>query len=189
MEENKQKVTEQTEVNAQATESETEKDFSKNSAPENSSDDKEKQLNELTEKLAEIQDRYLRLSAEFDNYRKRTIKERFELVKTAGEDILKDLLPVIDDFDRAIDVMSSSDSIEAISEGTQLIYSKFKSILENRGLTAINPLGEDFDPDIHEAIAKIKGTDGQSGKIIDVTQKGYSLNEKIIRHPKVVVGE
>jgi molecular chaperone GrpE len=143
----------------------------------------------LTEKLAEFQDRYLRLSAEFDNYRKRTLKERYELVKTAGEDILNDLLPVIDDFDRAMSVMTSSDSIEAIIEGTNLIYTKFKSILENRGLTEINPVGTEFDPDIHEAIAKIKGTDEQSGKIIDVIQKGYALNDKIIRHPKVIIGE
>ncbi|MDR1130450.1 MAG: nucleotide exchange factor GrpE [Prevotellaceae bacterium] len=189
MKKDKQEVLEQEEVSVNIPESETGKDTGENSVPENSEGDKEKQLSELTEKLAEVQDRYLRLSAEFDNYRKRTLKERYELIKTAGEDILNDLLPVIDDFDRAMEVMSSSDSIEAILEGTKLIYSKFKSILENRGLCAINPLGEDFDPDIHEAIAKIKGTDGQAGKIIDVTQKGYSLNEKIIRHPKVVVGE
>ncbi|MDR2385553.1 MAG: nucleotide exchange factor GrpE [Tannerella sp.] len=156
---------------------------------ENPEDDKDRQLTELTEKLAEFQDRYLRLSAEFDNYRKRTIKERYELIKTAGEDILSDLLPVIDDFDRAMSVMSSSDSIDAIIEGTNLIYNKFKSILGNRGLTEINPVGADFNADIHEAIAKIKGTEEQTGKIIDVTQKGYSLNDKIIRHPKVVIGE
>ncbi|MDR1338520.1 MAG: nucleotide exchange factor GrpE [Prevotellaceae bacterium] len=186
MEKDRKEVIEQEEVSVNITEPETGKEPDENGVPENSEGDREK---ELTEKLAEVQDRYLRLSAEFDNYRKRTLKERYELVKTAGEDILKDLLPVIDDFDRAMEVMSSSDSIEAILEGTKLIYSKFKSILENRGLVAINPFGEDFDPDIHEAIAKIKGPDGQEGKIIDVTQKGYSLNEKIIRHPKVVVGE
>jgi molecular chaperone GrpE len=189
MEEDKQKVADQEEISAKAPETEIKENINTDSVPEKSEDEKEKQLNELTEKLAEVQDRYLRLSAEFDNYRKRTIKERFELIKTAGEDILNDLLPVIDDFDRAMDVINSCDSIDPILEGTKLIYGKFKSTLANRGLTAVNPLGEDFDPDIHEAIAKIKGTDGQSGKIIDVTQKGYSLNEKIIRHPKVVVGE
>jgi molecular chaperone GrpE len=189
MEESKQEMTEQEEVSPNIAEQETEKKLNEDSIPESPEDSEERQHDELTEKLAEIQDRYLRLSAEFDNYRKRTLKERFELIKTAGEDILKDLLPVIDDFDRAMDMMSASDSVESIMEGTKLIYNKFKSVLENRGLTAINPCGEDFDPDIHEAIAKIKGTEEQAGKIIDVTQKGYSLNEKIIRHPKVVVGE
>ncbi|MDR1887267.1 MAG: nucleotide exchange factor GrpE [Prevotellaceae bacterium] len=189
MEENRREEIENEEVSNSIEDSDIKENVDKNVIEDGSDDDKESQLSELTEKLAEFQDRYLRLSAEFDNYRKRTLKERFELIKTAGEDILKDLLPVIDDFDRAMDVMSSSDSIEAILEGTKLIYGKFKSILESRGLAEINPVGVDFDPDIHEAIAKIKGTDEQVGKIIDVTQKGYSLNEKIIRHPKVVIGE
>ncbi|MDR1170486.1 MAG: nucleotide exchange factor GrpE [Prevotellaceae bacterium] len=182
MEESKRKEIEQEEVINNATEPETVDE-------KNPEDEKEHQLNELTEKLAEFQDRYLRLSAEFDNYRKRTLKERFELIKTAGEDILNDLLPVIDDFDRAVSVMSSSVSIDAILEGTNLIYNKFKSVLESRGLTEIDSLGADFDPEIHEAIAKIKAADEQSGKVIDVTQKGYLLNGKIIRHPKVVIGE
>ncbi|MDR2425358.1 MAG: nucleotide exchange factor GrpE [Prevotellaceae bacterium] len=142
-----------------------------------------------TEKMAELQDKYLRLSAEFDNYRKRTLKERVELIKNAGEDILKELLPVIDDFERAIDTMQTAVSMDAVSEGTQLIYNKFKSIVEGRGLKEICPVDEDFDPDIHEAIAKAPAPDGRTGKIIDVVQKGYSLNEKIIRHPKVVIGE
>jgi molecular chaperone GrpE len=182
MTENKQEMAEQEQVSDNITEPEIVNNEQLDEA-------QDIQLIELTEKLAEIQDRYLRLSAEFDNYRKRTLKERYELIKTAGEDVLNDLLPVLDDFDRAMSVMSSSDSIDAILEGTSLIYNKFKSILENKGLTEINPVGAEFDPDIHEAIAKIKGTDEQVGKIVDVTQKGYSLNEKIIRHPKVVIGE
>jgi molecular chaperone GrpE len=189
MEENRKEITEQEEISPNIAEQEAEKKCNENSVTENTENGEDGQKDELTEKLAEIQDRYLRLSAEFDNYRKRTLKERFELIKTAGEDILKDLLPVIDDFDRAVDMMSASDSLESIMEGTKLIYNKFKSVMESKGLTAINPVGENFDPDIHEAIAKIKGTEEQTGKIIDVTQKGYSLNEKIIRHPKVVVGE
>lgn len=147
-----------------------------------------KENDEAAEKLAECQDRYLRLSAEFDNYRKRTLKERIELIKTAGEDIIKDLLPVLDDFDRAIEVMNTSANVDAIAEGTKLIHNKLNSILENKGLKAMYPVGEDFDADIHEAVAKVPA-EGQSGKIIDVVQKGYSLNDKIIRHPKVVVGE
>jgi molecular chaperone GrpE len=189
MEENKNEVIEQEQVNDNTAKSETVDNRDENIENKQEEDDQDSQLNELTEKLAEIQDRYLRLSAEFDNYRKRTLKERYELIKTAGEDVLKDLLPVLDDFDRAMTVMSSSDSIDAIMEGTSLIYNKFKSILESKGLTEVNPVGAEFDPDIHEAIAKIKGTDEQTGKIIDVTQKGYLLNEKIIRHPKVVIGE
>jgi molecular chaperone GrpE len=187
MEEKKCEEVEKEEVNSNVTEPEN---VNATVIDDNQEQDKEEQLNELTEKLADLQDRYLRLSAEFDNYRKRTIKERMELVKTAGEDVLKDLLPVIDDFDRAMEVMDSAASVDgAILEGIKLIYNKFKSTLENKGLTGINPIGVNFDPDIHEAIAKIKGTDEQTGKIIDVIQKGYSLNEKIIRHPKVIIGE
>jgi len=186
MEENRCEEVEKEDVNAEVTEPEVSEKAVDGDVFEESKDDK---LDELTEKMAELQDRYLRLSAEFDNYRKRTIKERMELVKTAGEEVLRDLLPVIDDFDRAMEMMLSSASIEAISEGTKLIYNKLKSTVENKGLTEINPVGADFDPDIHEAIAKIKGTDEQTGKIIDVTQKGYLLNDKIIRHPKVVIGE
>ncbi|MDR2383852.1 MAG: nucleotide exchange factor GrpE [Prevotellaceae bacterium] len=189
MEEKKNEVIEQEQVSGNVAEPEIVENGNENIENEQTDDNPDSQSNELTEKLAEIQDRYLRLSAEFDNYRKRTLKERYELIKTAGEDVLKDLLPVLDDFDRAMTVMNASDSFDAILEGTSLIYNKFKSILESKGLTELNPVGAEFDPDIHEAIAKIKGTDKQVGKIIDVTQKGYSLNEKIIRHPKVVIGE
>jgi molecular chaperone GrpE len=189
MEEKKHEETEQEKVRNNDSEQEISENVAETVGEESSEDNKEKQIVELTAKLTDSQDRYLRLAAEFDNYRKRTLKEKYDLIKTAGEDILKDLLPVIDDFDRAMSVMNSSDSIDAILEGTTLIYNKFKSVLENRGLTEINPAGMVFDPDIHEAIAKIKGTDEQVNKIIDVTQKGYSINEKIIRHPKVVIGE
>ncbi|MDR1583242.1 MAG: nucleotide exchange factor GrpE [Prevotellaceae bacterium] len=189
MEENKQKEAEQEEIGSNETEQEICSDSDETVIENGLENDNEGQLNELTEKLAEIQDRYLRLSAEFDNYRKRTLKERYELVKTAGEDILNDLLPVVDDFDRAMSVTNSSSPIDAILEGTNLIYNKFKSILESKGLSEINPVGANFDPDIHEAVAKIKGTDDQVGKIIDIIQKGYSLNDKIIRHPKVIIGE
>jgi molecular chaperone GrpE len=189
MEENKHKETGHEEIQKNDAGQVIEENVADTVVEECSDADRNEQLKEVTEKLADFQDRYLRLSAEFDNYRKRTLKERIELIKTAGEDILKDLLPVIDDFDRAISVINSSDSTSAIMEGTHLIYNKFKSILEVKGLSEINPVGADFDPDIHEAIAKIKGTDEQTGKIIDIIQKGYSLNGKIIRHPKVVIGE
>ncbi|MDR1895876.1 MAG: nucleotide exchange factor GrpE [Prevotellaceae bacterium] len=187
MEENKYVDTKKEEINGDINNVDTEQNIEE---PVDKSPSEEEQLNEITAKLAESQDRYLRLAAEFDNYRKRTLKERMELVKTAGEDILKDLLPVIDDFDRAIEMISSSDSIEAILEGVKLIYNKFNSTLEQKGLVAIAPAGEDFNADVHEAIAKIPAGDAEkAGKIIDVVQKGYSLNDKIIRHPKVVIGE
>ncbi|MDR2026857.1 MAG: nucleotide exchange factor GrpE [Prevotellaceae bacterium] len=189
MKEKKCEETEQEEIRESDAGAETGENIAETLSGECSEDDKDRQLTVLTEKLADFQDRYLRLSAEFDNYRKRTLKERFELIKTAGEDIVKDLLPVIDDFERAISLMGPSDSGDPVLEGINLIYNKFKSILEAKGLTEINPVGMDFDPDVHEAIAQIKGTDEQAGKIIDVTQKGYSLNGKIIRHPKTVIGE
>ena len=142
----------------------------------------------LTEELAQAKDKYLRLSAEFDNYRKRTLNEKYELIKAAGEDVIKSLLPVIDDFDRTFEAMATQADVKVLREGTELIYDKFLSVLKSKGLSAIDVTDKDFDPDIHEAVAKIP-SDDKKGKAIDVIQKGYSLNDKIIRYPKVVVGE
>ncbi|MDR2562929.1 MAG: nucleotide exchange factor GrpE [Prevotellaceae bacterium] len=149
----------------------------------------EKRIAEISEKLADSEDKYLRLAAEFDNYRKRTLKEKYDLIKTAGEEIIGDLLPVIDDFDRALDAIKSSDDFEALSEGVKLIYDKLSSVLTRRGLTCVEVIDSDFDPEIHEAVAKTPASDEKKGKVVDVIQKGYSLNDKIIRHPKVIVGE
>ena len=135
-------------------------------------------------------DKYLRLSAEFDNYRKRTLKEKIELTKIGGEDVLKGLLPVVDDFERGLKNVEQATDMEAVKEGMNLIYGKFKELLNQKGLKEIDALNADFDTDYHEAITKIPVEDkAMSGKVIDVVQKGYIIDEKIIRFSKVVVGE
>lgn len=142
------------------------------------------------DQINELNDKYLRLYSEFDNYRKRTSKERLELFKTAGQDILTDLLPVLDDFDRAMQNMDSSDDTEAIQTGINLIYTKFKSILENKGLKHFKSIETEFDPEVHEAITKIPAPNKKlKGKVVDEIEKGYMLNDKVIRFAKVVVGE
>ncbi|HBF87418.1 MAG TPA: nucleotide exchange factor GrpE [Bacteroidales bacterium] len=143
---------------------------------------------ELIEKVNEFQNKYLRLSAEFDNYRKRTLKEKMDLTKTAGEDIFVNMLPIIDDFERAIESINSAKDIDAIKNGINLIYSKFSIFLSQKGIKAIETKDADFDTDFHEAITKMP-TEDKKGKIIDVIEKGYLLNEKVIRYAKVVVGE
>ena len=142
------------------------------------------------DQINELNDKYLRLYSEFDNYRKRTSKERLELFKTAGQDILTDLLPVLDDFERAIQNMDSSDDSEAIQTGINLIYNKFKSILENKGLKHFKSIETEFDPEVHEAITKIPAPSKKlKGKVVDEIEKGYMLIDKVIRFAKVVVGE
>lgn len=155
----------------------------------------EQQAEEIKEtspedQINELNDKYLRLYSEFDNYRKRTSKERLELFKTAGQDILTDLLPVLDDFERAMQNMESSDDAEAIQTGINLIYNKFKNILENKGLKHFKSIENDFDPEVHEAITKIPAPSKKlKGKVVDEIEKGYMLNDKVIRFAKVVVGE
>ncbi len=137
-----------------------------------------------------LEDKYLRLSAEFDNFRKRTLKEKSELIKSAGEDLLISFLPVIDDLERANDSVQETQDIEAVKEGINLIYSKFKQFLESKGVKEIPGIGEEFDTDKHEAMSKIavKNKD-QKGKVVDVLQKGYYLNDKVLRYARVVIGE
>jgi molecular chaperone GrpE len=158
--------------------------------------DKELQEEVKSEKLdydsiiLEWKEKYLRLSAEFDNYRKRTLKERIDLTKYAGEETLKDLLPVVDDFERGLKNLEQAKDINAIKEGIELIYSKFKTFLTAKGLKEIDTTDGNFNTDYHEAITKIPVDDKtKSGKIIDVVQKGYMLNEKVVRFSKVVIGE
>ena len=142
------------------------------------------------EKLAELNDKYLRLAAEYDNYRRRTLKERMELTKTAGEDILVNILPVMDDFERALGSIDQAKEISAVKEGVQLIYTKFKEFLKQRGVKEIEAKEKEFDTDLHEAITKIPASDKKlKGKVVDVVEKGYYLNEKVIRFSKVVIGE
>lgn len=144
----------------------------------------------LAEEVAQWRDKYVRLSAEFDNYRKRTLKEKMELVSSAGEDVIKALLPVMDDLERALDAMAKSSDVNSVREGVVLISNKLRDTLRGRGLSEIEAVGQELDTDFHEAIAKIPAADGsQKGKVVDVVQKGYKLNDKVIRHSKVVVGE
>jgi len=151
----------------------------------------------LLEKVTELEaanlainDKYLRLSAEFDNYRKRTLRERMELTKTAAESVLLSILPVADDFERAMHSIEEGMDFEATKEGILLIYNKFKEFTLQNGITEIEAIGQDFNTDLHEALTKIPAPSKEmKGKIIDVIQKGYYLNEKVIRFAKVVVGE
>ena len=140
-------------------------------------------------KFADMNDRYLRLYSEFDNYRKRSARERIEFAKTAASDTFTAILPVLDDFDRAAKAMENAEDIAVVKEGMQLIYHKFRSILISKGLEEMNAQGETFDADFHEAITSIPSPDdSMKGKVVDEVEKGYSLNGKVIRFAKVVVG-
>jgi molecular chaperone GrpE len=152
--------------------------------------DVQKMKQEYEMQILELKDKYIRLSAEFDNYRKRTLKEKIELSKYAGEDLLKSILPVVDDFERGIKNLEQSSDMEAVKEGIFLIYNKFKDFLQQKGLKEIDAQNKDFNTDFHEAITKIPVEDKlMSGKIVDVVQKGYTMDEKVIRFAKVVIGE
>jgi len=144
----------------------------------------------LRKELSELQDKILRQVAEFDNYRKRTHREKIELIQNGGESVLKEILPLVDDFDRGMEQASNAEDMDAVRTGMELIYSKLKEFLSNHGIKEINAINETFDADWHEAILKTPATtDDMKGKIIDVIQKGYTLNGKVMRYPKVVVGE
>jgi len=144
---------------------------------------------ELEAKVAEANDKYLRLYSEFDNFRKRSIKEKADLIKSGGEDVFKAVLPVIDDFERAMKASENATDIAAVSEGVHLIYNKFKTTLKQKGLEEMEAAGKVFDADIMEAITSIPSpTEDMKGKVIDEVEKGYSLNGKVIRFAKVVIG-
>jgi len=141
-------------------------------------------------KITDLQEKYIRLSAEFDNYRKRTLKERSELLKTAGSEVIIKLLPVMDDFERAIVSMEEAKDLEAVKAGVKLIYSKFRDFMNQQGVKEIESENQEFDTDKHEAITKIPAPDESlRGKIVDVVEKGYYLNDRVIRYAKVVIGE
>lgn len=156
----------------------------------NDTKDHSKEEKSYKEKYEEVNDKYLRLAAEYDNYRKRTLKERMDLTKTAGEDILVNILPVMDDFERALGSIDQAKEIEAVKEGIHLIYTKFKEFLKQRGIKEIDAIEKEFDTDLHEAVTKIPAPDEKlKGKVVDVIEKGYYLHEKVIRFSKVVIGE
>ena len=148
------------------------------------------EIAELNQKCNDLNDKNLRLMAEFDNYRKRTLKERSDLIKTAGENILSSMLPLVDDFERALKAMETAEDVVAVKEGVELIYGKFIAFLLQNGVKAIPTENEVFDTDLHEAITTFSApSEDMKGKIIDCVSKGYTLNEKVIRFSKVVVGE
>ncbi|MDY6799626.1 MAG: nucleotide exchange factor GrpE [Bacteroidota bacterium] len=142
------------------------------------------------EKIEELNDKYLRLAAEYDNYRRRTLKEKMELAKSAGEDILVNILPVMDDFERGLASIDKAKEVDAIKEGVLLIYNKFKEFLKQHGVKEIEAKEKEFDTDLHEAVTKMPAPSEElKGKVVDVIEKGYLLNEKVIRYAKVVIGE
>lgn len=150
----------------------------------------EEQLEKTEAELAELKDKHLRLQAEFDNYRKRTLKERMELLKTAGESVLTNILPVIDDFERALQTLEQVEENSHVKDGIKLIYNKFQEFLKQNGIKEIEAKEQSFDTDLHEAITTIPAPSEElKGKIVDVVQKGYYLNDKVIRFSKVVIGE
>lgn len=150
----------------------------------------QQELDEANGKIAMLEDKYLRQVAEFDNYRKRTMKEKAELIKNGGERAIESILPVLDDFERALNNMSKDESSAEIMTGIELIYNKFVGILKQNGLQKIETDGAVFDTDYHEAIAMVPTPDENlKGKVLDCIQAGYTLNDKVIRHAKVAVGE
>ena len=147
-------------------------------------------LEKAQDEIAELKDKYLRSVAEFDNYRKRTLKERAELILNGGEKVLSAILPVVDDMERAIENGAKTDDAQVIREGMELIFHKLLKVLEAQGVSIIETDDADFDTDVHEAVAMVPGMgDDKKGKVIDCLQKGYKLNDKVIRHAKVAVGQ
>lgn len=141
------------------------------------------------EEQIDWKDKYIRLQAEFDNFRKRTLREKMDLVQTGGSDVLKAILPVLDDMQRAIAASDKSDDIAALREGERLVEKKFIDTLRQKNVTEIEALGEEFNEELHEAVARFAAGDDKKGKVIDVVQRGYKLGDKILRFAKVVVGE
>ena len=150
----------------------------------------QKELETATKTIEEQKDKYLRLSAEFDNYRKRTMKEKAELIKNGGEKTISAILPILDDMERALQNAAKTEDLDAIRQGIELISQKFHKVLEQEGLQKMEPIGEAFDTDYHEAVALVPAPNEEhTGKVLDCVQTGYKLNDKVIRHAKVVVAQ
>lgn len=189
----KEKETEK-ELNSQETENladdQSQEANTDQEAPLTREEELEKQLEAANETIEDQKDKYLRLSAEFDNYRKRTGKEKAELILNGGEKSLSSILPVVDDFERALQMMEKATDVAAVKEGVELIYNKFLAVLGQNGVKVIETKEKPLDTDYHEAIAVIPAPSEElKGKILDCVQTGYTLNDKVLRHAKVVVGE
>ena len=190
----KEKKVKEEELNVEETlnnaEEQPQDEQAENAAPMTHEEELEKELETAQETIEEQKDKYLRLSAEFDNYRKRTMKEKAELILNGGEKSLSSILPVVDDFERAIKTMETATDVQAVKEGVELIYNKFMAVLGQNGVKVIETKDQPLDTDYHEAIAVIPApSEEQKGKIQDCVQTGYTLNDKVLRHAKVVVGE
>lgn len=160
-----------------------------NNKGESAGEELQKRIAELEEKAETANDKYVRMAAEFDNYRRRTAKEKLELISTASEDVIKGMLPVIDDFERALKVLKESKDMDAAVEGTELIYNKLMGFLQSKGLSVIEALGKELDTEFHEAVAQFPVEEKEKkNRIMDIVQQGYLLNGKVIRYAKVVVG-
>jgi molecular chaperone GrpE len=174
----------------QASVSEEQQASSEDSSQEETANTSSEDHSDTEEKYNALNDKYLRLYSDFDNFRKRTIKEKADLISNASSAVLKDLLPVLDDFERAIASNENTEDIDGLKEGFQLIYSKFRNILVAKGLKPMESKGTIFDLDLHEAITNIPVEDTEmKGKVVDVVEKGYYLNDKVLRYAKVVVGQ
>ncbi len=185
---NKKKTKSEEEIENTIDTSTEEMDETTASTEENDQNEGEEDV--LQQQYNELKDKYIRLMAEFDNYKKRTVRERIDLMNTAAKDTMTALLPVLDDFDRAKKTADDDNSTEAFSEGVSLVYNKLFSIVGQKGLKAMETDGEPFDAELHDALTEIPApNDDMKGKIIDTIEKGYFLNDKIIRHAKVVVGK
>ena len=178
-------VEEQTDKEAEDTVAEDQKE----ATSEEEAEEKDP-LEKAQDEIAELKDKWLRSVAEFENYRKRTLKERAELILNGGEKTITAILPVLDDMERAIENGAKTDDPAVLREGMELIYQKFMKILEAQGVSKIDAKDADFDTDLHEAVAMVPGMgDDKKGKVIDCLQQGYKLNDKVIRHAKVAVGQ
>jgi len=190
----KEKKVKEEELNVEETlnnaEEQPQDEQAENAAPMTHEEELEKELETAQETIEEQKDKYLRLSAEFDNYRKRTMKEKAELILNGGEKSLSSILPVVDDFERAIKTMETATDVQAVKEGVELIYNKFMATPAQNGVKVIETKDQPLNTDYHEAIAVIPApSEAQKGKILDCVQTGYTLNDKVLRHAKVVVGE
>ena len=190
----KEKKVKEEELNVEETlnnaEEQPQDEQAENAVPMTHEEELEKELETAQETIEEQKDKYLRLSAEFDNYRKRTMKEKAELILNGGEKSPSSILPVVDDFERAIKTMETATDVQAVKEGVELIYNKFMATLAQNGVKVIETKDQPLNTDYHEAIAVIPApSEAQKGKILDCVQTGYTLNDKVLRHAKVVVGE
>ncbi|RED99787.1 nucleotide exchange factor GrpE [Marinoscillum furvescens] len=183
---------EEKEQNAEAVESENQTEAQEEaemSVAEDAADEEVSEVEKLQADVSEAKDKYLRLYSEFENFRRRTAKEKIDLIGSANKELVENLVPVLDDFERALKSMEENDEMKPAKEGTELIYNKFKKVLEAKGLKKMEiAKGDDFNDDYHEAITQIPAEEELAGKIVDVVENGYFLNEKVVRFAKVVTG-